>query len=455
MTIWDLHTDILVVGAGESGTGAALLAKAKGYPVFVSDAGQIQPAYKELLQAAGIGFEEGGHSEEKTTSAGLVIKSPGISPKSPVVARFLEADIEVIDEIEFASRFCQAKTIAITGSNGKTTSTLLAQHLMLTCGLNSGIGGNVGESFARQLIGTKPDWFVLEVSSFQLDGTSQFSPDIAVITNITPDHLDRYEYKFEKYVASKFRISANQSKDQYLIVSGQDEVISSYIKSQSIHAKVIRVTAEPGGDVWLENGSFHFNLPGQSFSLPVNSLSLRGLHNQMNAMMAAAAVALAGGSVNGIKQGLSTFKNAPHRLEEAGEIEGILFVNDSKATNVDSVKYALGSFEQPIVLILGGVDKGNDYSLIDHLVAKSVKAIVAMGTDNTPIIRHFGKSVEHLADTNSLEKALDAALGFASKGDVVLLSPACASFDLFKNYEDRGRQFINMVQQFKHARHAS
>ncbi len=455
MKIWDLHTEIVVLGAGESGTGAALLAKAKGYSVLVSDAGIIQLPYKELLLQAGIEIEEGGHSEDKLLKAGLIIKSPGISPKSPIVAQLVLQGTEVIDEVEFASRFSQSLSIAITGSNGKTTTTLLTNHLMLACGLHSRLGGNIGQSVARQLLNKAPDWFVLEVSSFQLDGTKTFKPNIAILTNITPDHLDRYEYKFEKYVASKFRIAANQTAQDYFIVNGQDEVIADYIDNHPMHAKLIRVTPEQGGDVWMDQANFHFNLPGISFSIPQNKLSLRGSHNKMNAMMAVAAVVLAGGSPEKIVTGLSTFKNAPHRLEEAGEIDSILFVNDSKATNVDSVKYALGSFEQPIVLILGGVDKGNDYSQIDHEVSTKVKAIVAMGIDNAPIIRHFASKVNNMADTHALEPAMEAALGFATAGDVILLSPACASFDLFKNYEDRGRQFVAMVQQFKQARHAS
>ena len=453
MKIWDLSAEIVVLGAGESGTGAALLAKAKGYSVFVSDAGTIANVHKQLLLEAKIEIEEGGHSMEKLAKAALIIKSPGISPKNPVLANL--QGVEIVDEVEFALRFSDSKVLAITGSNGKTTTTLLTQYLMESCALNSQLGGNVGKSVAKQLLSPEPDWFVLEFSSFQLAGTKLLKPNIAILTNITPDHLDRYDYQFEKYVASKFQITANQTSEDYLIVNGQSEVIVNYLEKRPTKAKLIKVTPETGGDVWMDQSNFHFRLPGNSFSIPKHVLSLRGVHNQMNAMMAGAAVGLAGGSPDKIAEGLSTFKNAPHRLEEAGELDGVLFVNDSKATNVDSVKYALGSFDQPIVLMLGGVDKGNDYSHIDQEVASKVKAIVAMGTDNTPIVRHFNAKVNHFASTNSLEQALEAAINFASPGDVVLLSPACASFDLFKNYEDRGNQFVAMVEQFKQARHAS
>jgi len=455
MNVWDLNTKIVVLGGGESGTGAALLAKSKGYSVFISDAGVIQTHFKELLEKYKIESEEGGHNEERILGTDLVIKSPGISPKTPLIAKLASQGTEIVDEIEFAIRFSDASVIALTGTNGKTTSTLLTQHLMKCCGFNSQMGGNIGQSVAALLLDSQPDWFVLEVSSFQLDGTKAFKPRISVITNITPDHLDRYQYDFQKYIASKFQIASNQTAEDFLIINGQDEVIVNFLKQHPIMAQVIKVSAEKGGDVWMDEENFHFHLPGKSFRIPIKALALRGIHNQMNAMMAVAAVVLAGGSLEPISLGLSSFVNAPHRLEEVGEIDGVLYVNDSKATNVDSVKFAISSFNQPVVLILGGVDKGNDYSELDFLISKNVKAIVAMGTDNSPIIRHFSQRVNSLADTHSLQAALEAASGFASEGDVVLLSPACASFDLFKNYEDRGGQFSAMVQQLKQARHAS
>lgn len=438
-----MSLDLVILGAGESGTGAALLAKAKGLSVFVSDKGSILPVYKKDLEEAGIEFEENQHTEKLVLSAKEIVKSPGIPEKAALVAKALEAGIPVIDELEFASRYTKARFIGITGSNGKTTTTLLTYHLMQACGFSVGLAGNIGQSLARQVITDSFDWYVLEISSFQLDGMHSFRSDIAILTNITPDHLDRYDYKFENYIASKFRIAQNLGPEQSLILSANDPVVTDEVRNRNFSCSLIQtgLTANASNLVFAAKGSLVFNHTSPSFSVPVSSLPISGDHNLMNAMMAISAVSLAGGEAENIRNGVKTFLNAPHRCEFVTEIAGVRFINDSKATNVDSVKYAFSAFQKPIIWIAGGVDKGNDYSELDDAVRSKVKALICLGKDNEKLRSHFGPMIKLIEETQSVDDLIDMALRMTVAGDTVLLSPACASFDLFRNYEDRGNQF--------------
>jgi UDP-N-acetylmuramoylalanine--D-glutamate ligase len=443
---------VVILGAGESGTGAALLAKAKGMDVFVSDQGPIKEKYKNELSSNKIEFEENQHTEEKILKATLVIKSPGIPEKAPIIKAVKSADITIIDEIEFAYRYAgQAKIVAITGTNGKTTTTLLTYHLMKSAGLNVALAGNVGFSMARQIAQNSFDWFVLEMSSFQLDGTDTFKPDIAILLNITPDHLDRYEYNMQNYVNSKFLIVENMEPQQRFIYYAEDPVITNELKTKAVVPQKVSVSlkGESTGPVKFDGAKMSFNLDGQSFQIAQNETTLKGPHNLINTMSAVSAALIAGISVDKIKEGLKTFKNAPHRLEPVGVIKGVEFINDSKATNVDSVVYALGSYTQPLVWIAGGVDKGNDYNLIKDEVKKKVKTLICLGKDNEKLKKAFSGVVPTILETQSVKELVKISLDAAQKGDVVLLSPACASFDLFKNYEDRGNQFREAVSQLK------
>ncbi len=438
-----MSLDLVILGAGESGTGAALLAQAKGLSVFVSDKGSILPVYKKDLEKAGIEFEENQHTESKVLSAKEIVKSPGIPTKAEMVAKALAAGIPVIDELEFASRYTNARFIGITGSNGKTTTTLLTYHLMKACGFSVGLAGNIGQSLARQVITDGFDWYVLEISSFQLDGMHSFRSDIAILTNITPDHLDRYDYKFENYIASKFRIAQNLGPEQSLIISASDTVVSSEVRNRHFNCSLVPVAlnANASNLVFAAKGSLVFNHTAPSFSVLVSSLPMSGDHNLMNAMMAISAVSLAGGDADKIREGVKSFVNAPHRCEFVTEIGGVRFINDSKATNVDSVKYAFSAFEKPIVWIAGGVDKGNDYTELDEAVRSKVKALICLGKENDKLKTHFGPKLKLIEETQSVDDLIDMALRISEMGDTVLLSPACASFDLFRNYEDRGNQF--------------
>jgi UDP-N-acetylmuramoylalanine--D-glutamate ligase len=438
-----MSLDLVILGAGESGTGAALLAKAKGLSVFVSDKGSILPVYKKNLEEAGIEFEENQHTENTILSAKEIVKSPGIPEKAEMVSKALAAGIPVIDELEFASRYTKARFIGITGSNGKTTTTLLTYHLMQACGFSVGLAGNIGQSLARQIITDTFDWYVLEISSFQLDGLHSFRSDIAILTNITPDHLDRYHYKFDNYIASKFRIAQNLGSGQSLIVSSGDPVVSAEVRNRHFSCSLVSVglTANPSNSVFVAKGSLVFNHTTPSFSIPVSSLPFSGDHNLMNAMMAVSAVSLAGGDADKIREGVKSFVNAPHRCEFVAEISGVRFINDSKATNVDSVKYAFSAFQKPIIWIAGGVDKGNDYSELDEAVRSKVKALICLGKENDKLMSHFGSMLSVIEETQSVEDLIHLSLRMAEPGDTVLLSPACASFDLFRNYEDRGNQF--------------
>jgi UDP-N-acetylmuramoylalanine--D-glutamate ligase len=433
---------IAILGAGESGTGAALLAKAKGYEVFLSDKGPIKDQYKIVLEENQIKFEERQHTEATILDADEVIKSPGIPDKAELIVKLKALKKPIISEIEFASRYTSAKLIAITGSNGKTTTTLLTYHLLKNAGLNVGLAGNIGESFAKQVINDTYDYFVLELSSFQLDNMYQFKADIAMILNITPDHLDRYNYEFENYIQSKFRITQNLTSNETLVYFNESLPIVNELAKRQVTFKTQAISlSNSSGDVYFENGQ----IITKQNSYKTETYPLQGPHNTINMMCAIRCAELVGIDKASIEKGLESFLNAPHRLEKVRVHKGITYINDSKATNVDSVYYALGSFKENVILIMGGVDKGNDYTQIEEQVKQKVKALICMGVDNSPLVNFFDGKVNQLVSTNSLADAMDACAKIAKTGDTVLLSPACASFDLFKNYEDRGDQFRKLT----------
>jgi UDP-N-acetylmuramoylalanine--D-glutamate ligase len=441
---------IVILGAGESGTGAALLANVKGFNVFVSDHGQIKEKYKTELRHQAIEFEEGGHSADKVMGADLVVKSPGIPDNAEIMRKIHNAGIPVIDEIEFAFYYLKGKVIAITGTNGKTTTTLLTYHLLKSAGLNVALAGNVGESLARKVAAETHEWYVLELSSFQLDGTTTFTPHIAVLLNITPDHLDRYEYKMENYIHSKFKLIQNMTTADHFIYYADDKITGETASRKELIPQVIKVSLKNNSTpVHYANGTMTFHFGEQKFALLQTDTTLKGPHNLINTMCAVSAAWYAGVSFDSMKAGLATFKNAPHRLESVGTINGVEFVNDSKATNVDSVVYALGSYDQPLIWIAGGIDKGNDYDIIKAEVKAKVKVLICLGKDNQKLKAAFEDSVPKIYETQSVRELAALALRVAQKGDVVLLSPACASFDLFKNYEDRGNQFREAVLELK------
>lgn len=441
---------IVILGAAESGVGAAVLALKQGHDVFVSDAGKIKDQYKVLLEKHGIAYEEGKHSEEKILNAAEVVKSPGIPDKAELVKKIRAAKIPVISEIEFAGRFTTAKMIGITGTNGKTTTTLLVYHILRKAGLNVGLAGNVGKSLALQVAEQNFDYYVLELSSFQLDGMFDFKCDIAILTNITPDHLDRYEYELKNYVQSKFRIVQNQTATDAFIYCEDDPITAQYINNIPIaaHKYPFSIKKEMTEGAWLEKENIHINTHSNQphFTMLIHELALQGKHNLYNSMAAGIASRVLEIRKEVVRESLSDFRNVEHRLEHVSTVHGIEFINDSKATNVNSTWYALESFSRPVVLILGGVDKGNDYTMLHDLVKEKVKAIVCLGTDNKKIIKAFKDVVEQIVETSSAEEAVQASYKLGKKGDVVLLSPACASFDLFENYEDRGRQFKKAVK---------
>ncbi|NUO01727.1 MAG: UDP-N-acetylmuramoyl-L-alanine--D-glutamate ligase [Saprospiraceae bacterium] len=424
---------IVVLGAAESGVGAAILATAKGFEVFVSDKGEIKESYKSLLAKYGIPYEESQHTQERIFQAAEVIKSPGIPDTAPLVKALEERGIPVISEIEFAGRYTTAKIIGITGSNGKTTTTLLTHHLLKTAGLNAGLAGNVGFGFAAH-VATEPavDYYVLELSSFQLDGIRKFRPNIAMLLNITPDHLERYDYKLENYAASKFRIAMNQRAEDLFLFNGSDPNIRIFGAGKKVESKTISLTTDQVRGAKIE-------VEGSVFDL--SKTQLRGPHNAMNALFAVQTAKALGISDAAINAGLETFKPAPHRLEKVAELNGVEYINDSKATNVDSVFYALQAMDRPVIWIVGGQDKGNDYGPLMPWVREKVKAIVCMGLDNSKIVHAFAPVIAEIRETRSAAEAVQTAKQLAEPGDAVLLSPACASFDLFRNYEDRGDQF--------------
>ncbi|HEY3406197.1 MAG TPA: UDP-N-acetylmuramoyl-L-alanine--D-glutamate ligase, partial [Ohtaekwangia sp.] len=435
---------VVILGAGESGTGAAILAKEKGFDVFVSDQGTIKDKYKAELQRYGILFEDGTHTEATILNSDLIIKSPGIPDKAEIIKKIKASGIAIIDEIEFASRYIDGKIIAITGTNGKTTTTLLTYHLLKEAGYNVALAGNVGFSLARQVSENKFDWYVLEMSSFQLDGTKAFSPEIGILLNITPDHLDRYEYTMQKYVDSKFRLIQTMNAKQHFIYYKDDAVIAEEIGKKKIVPNQVTISLSSKSTAFYDGEKMTFNL-NENFRIAQSETTLKGPHNLINTMSAVSAAYLAGVSVDAIRAGLKTFVNAPHRLESVATIKGVEFVNDSKATNVDSVVYALGSYDKPLVWIAGGIDKGNDYNIIKDAVKKKARALICLGKDNDKLKKAFGGVVPTIKETQNVSELVHMALQVAQSGDVVLLSPACASFDLFKNYEDRGDQFRKAV----------
>lgn len=439
---------IVILGGGESGVGAALLAKAKGFEVFLSDKGLLSEAYKGILTQAEIPYEEGEHSENRILEADEIIKSPGIPDNVALIKKLKSLKKPIISEIEFAARYTKAKIVAITGSNGKTTTTLLTYHLLKSAGLKVGLAGNIGESFAKQVIDDKFDCFVLELSSFQLDNCFDFKADIAVLLNITPDHLDRYDYNFQQYVAAKFRVLQNMNLDDDFIFYQESEAVAHELALKEFPVNYLPVSltndAATAGAT-LTDGKLTVRYKDELLTFPQADLPIKGAHNAINAMSGMLVAKALGVHNQQIIEGLLSFESVEHRLEFCRELAGVKFVNDSKATNVDSVFYALGSFEEPIVLIMGGVDKGNDYRQIQELVNNKVKALICMGTDNQKLIDFFGKQVPMIFSVDNIQKAVQLSYEIATKGDVVLLSPACASFDLFKNYEDRGKQFKAQV----------
>jgi UDP-N-acetylmuramoylalanine--D-glutamate ligase len=439
---------LAILGGGESGVGAAILGKQKGFEVFVSDKGEISKKYIEVLLKNAIEFEEKKHTESKILNADIVVKSPGIADTVPLVIKLKNKCIQVISEIEFASKYTDATIVGITGSNGKTTTTLLLHHILKGAGLNVGVAGNIGDSFAQQVANEKYDNYVLELSSFQLDGVKGFNSHIAILTNITPDHLDRYEYDFEKYISSKFRVTENQKETDYLIYDADDEAISNWLKKNNTRAKLVPFSLQKELEygAFLKNNIITININKDILTMPISTLTVKGKHNVKNAMAATMAAQLLRVRKESIKESLSSFEGAEHRLENVAKIYGVEYINDSKATNVNATFYALECMDKQTVWIVGGVDKGNDYNDLLPLVREKVKAIVCLGLDNDKIKKIFGNVVDIVVETAGAEEAVKVARKLSEKGDVVLLSPACASFDLFENYEDRGRQFKTAVR---------
>ena len=438
---------LVILGGGESGVGTALLGKNKGFEVFVSDKGTIKEKYKQVLIHNDIEWEESNHSEAKILNADLIMKSPGIPDKAPLVKQIREKGIPVVSEIEFASNFTEATIIGITGSNGKTTTATLTHHI-LKQELNVGLAGNIGDSFAKQILEKDYENYVLEISSFQLDDIVDFKPHIAVITNITPDHLDRYDYKFENYIASKFRITQNQTKKDYLIYDGDDEVINEWLKNNSIHSTLLpfSLTKIIDNGAYLENNNIKITIDNNQIIMPTTNLALQGKHNIKNAMAAATVAHLLNIRKQTIRESLENFQGVEHRLEHVLKINKVQYINDSKATNVNATYYALESMETPTVWIVGGQDKGNNYEELFSFVNEKVKAIICLGVDNEKLLNTFGNIVDIIVETQFMSEAVKIAYKIAEAGDTVLLSPACASFDLFENYEDRGRQFKAAVR---------
>ena len=441
---------IVILGGGESGVGAALLAKQQGYAVFLSDGGKLKDKYKKELAIAGIDFEEGGHSSDIVLQADEVVKSPGIPENNELVKAIRLKGIAVISEIELAYRFKgDSKIIAITGSNGKSTTTSLIYHICETAGLDCALVGNIGYSFAKQVAEDPKEWYIAEISSFQLDDIKTFKADVAILLNITEDHLDRYEYKFENYINSKFRIIENQTINDFFIYCDDDEIITQKLPLLTIHTNPLPFSmkheVKKGG--YIKGDQMMLRIQEERVSMSIYDFALKGKHNQYNTMAAGIAATTIGIRKEKIREAVNNFHNLEHRMEFVAMVRGIEFINDSKATNVNSTWYALESMNKPTVLILGVTDKGNDYSLIADLVKDKVKAIICMGIDNKKIIETFKGLVPVIIETDSAKKAVNAAFRSADKDDVVLLSPACASFDLFKNYEDRGKQFKEAVKE--------
>ena len=447
-----MNKKIVVLGGGESGVGAAILAKDKGMDVFLSDYGKIAPHYKQQLIDEGIAWEEGGHDESRILAADEVIKSPGIAPTAPIMVKIAERGIPVISEIEFAGRYTDAKMVCITGSNGKTTTTLLTYHILKNAGINVGLAGNVGRSLALQVAREHHDVYVIELSSFQLENMYEFKANIAVMLNITPDHLDRYDYKMQNYVNAKFRIIRNLTPEDAFIFWQDDPVIQAQLRQVTTEARMYPFSEhlEKDVDAYIDaDDELVLNTSHTSLKMPRNHLALHGLHNLYNSMAAGLSACLLDIRKEDIRRALEDFEGVEHRLEYVATVNGVRYINDSKATNVNSCWYALESMPKGVVLILGGKDKGNDYTEIEPLVKEKVKAIVCMGKDNAKLLDFFTGKVDAIYDTHSLQDAVDTCAAIAASGDTVLLSPCCASFDLFSSYEDRGRQFKDAVLRLK------
>lgn len=438
---------LVVLGGGESGVGTAILGKEKGYDVFVSDFGKIKDNYKQVFTDNGIAWEEEKHTEDLILNADVVMKSPGIPEKAAIVKKLLEKRIPVISEIEFAAPFTEAITIGITGSNGKTTTTMLTYHLLKSAGLNVGLGGNIGKSFAWQVAENKFDSYVLELSSFQLDGIIDYKPHIAIITNISPDHLDRYDYNYQNYIDSKFRVTMNQTEDDYLIYDADDEAIAEWLKNNKTKAKLIPFSLKEtfSEGAYIKDNKMEVKINQEELTMETEHIALEGKHNMKNAMAATSVAKLMQIRNATIRESLSNFQGVEHRLEKVLKIQNVQYINDSKATNVNATFFALDSMNTPTVWIVGGVDKGNDYNELMSLVREKVKAIICLGVDNRKIIDVFGNVVDIMVEVTDMNDAVRMAQRLTEKGDTVLLSPACASFDLFENYEDRGRQFKQAV----------
>jgi UDP-N-acetylmuramoylalanine--D-glutamate ligase len=440
---------LVILGGGESGVGTAILGKKEGYDVFVTDFGKIKEKYQNVLTEYKIPWEEEKHTEDLILNATVVMKSPGIPDKVAIVKKLREQQVPVISEIEFASQFSDAITIGITGSNGKTTTTMLTYHLLKAAGLNVGLAGNIGKSYAKQVAENNFDYYVLELSSFQLDGIINYKPHIAILTNISPDHLDRYEYKYENYINSKFRITKNQTKDDYLIYDLNDEASINYIKTNpNIQTQLlpfsISEVVEKGA--YLNKNTMIININEEEFSMETSQIALEGRHNLKNAMAAASVASLLKIRKQTIRESLGNFQGVEHRLEKVLKVQNVQYINDSKATNVNATFFALDSVNAPTVWIVGGVDKGNDYTELMALVNEKVKAIICLGIDNRKIIDAFRDVVDMMVEVDNMHDAVNTAKHLTEKGDIVLLSPACASFDLFENYEDRGDQFKEAVR---------
>ena len=438
---------IVVLGAGESGTGAAILAKAKGFDVFVSDLSEIKEHYRNELDARGIEWEQKQHTEERILAADEIIKSPGIPKEAPIIQKLMAQGTPIISEIEFAGRYTNAKMICITGSNGKTTTTSLIYHIFKMAGMNVGLAGNIGSSLAWQVAEKNYDYYVIELSSFQLDNMYEFKANIAVLLNITPDHLDRYDHKMENYVAAKFRIMRNQGPDDVFIYWQDDPIISEQLRHIHTEARMMPFSAQnpDGCTAWVEDGVMTVNVDGEPWSMPTRDLAIQGLHNLYNSMAASISASVLRIQNDVIRRALSDFQAVEHRLEYVRTLDGVRWINDSKATNVNSTWYALESMHDPVVLILGGKDKGNDYTEIEPFVLEKVKAIVCLGVDNRKLHAFFDGKVPVVTDAGSMAECVTKCHELAQSGDTVLLSPCCASFDLFNSYEDRGTQFKNLV----------
>jgi UDP-N-acetylmuramoylalanine--D-glutamate ligase len=439
---------IVILGGGESGVGAAVLAKKQGFDVFLSDMSEIKPQYKAILEENKIDWEEKQHTEILILNGTEIIKSPGIPDKAPIIKKLLQQGIPVISEIEFAGRYTKAKMICITGSNGKTTTTMLIYHILKNAGFKVGLAGNVGQSLALQVANSECDYYIVELSSFQLDGMKEFKADIAILLNITPDHLDRYEYNFQNYVDSKFRITQNQTEKDAFIFWENDPVILAELKKRNIHSALYPFAIERSEKTkaFIEQDEMIIKTLKTLFTMPTNELALQGIHNTYNSMAAGLAASIVNVRKESIRQSLQDFQGVEHRLEYVATVKNIRFINDSKATNVNSCWYALQSMKTPVVLILGGTDKGNDYNEIEKLVLEKVKGLIFLGVDNKALHSFFDGKIAKIQDVTSMEDAVKTAFQMGADGDTVLLSPCCASFDLFKSYEDRGLQFKSWVR---------